>query len=322
MSLPTRSCSTIARKTRRPMRPNPLIATLTAIIVFQITCKIGTRMLSPRASPSMRNLHWGTCGAHPRPRLGPGDERTAVDVESQLPPRPMPRVFHADAGPLDNDQRLDLWRCGDVEILAQQVVSVEALVNLHGSAEQAGALGAAFDILHRLNGAQQDGGGMTFPFRDHVHAVVHAIDQVNIGMARRPEHDFGPLRPPARGVRRKVMRAEVGLHFHDAANPLTATGSAHEIFAEQVPGDFNRVPVIKRARKLSHGVTLAAGGEACTNHQQIRIPEARRPKEIRNPNTEARYAAAIRRGTGLSPFRASEFGLRSAFGIRRSAFRS
>src|ERR1035438_6076003 len=140
MSLPTRSCSTIARKTRRPMRPNPLIATLTAIIVFQITCKIGTRMLSPRASPSMRNLHWGTCGAHPRPRLGPGDERAAADVESQLPPRPVPRVLpparagaaadvesqlpprpvprviHADAGPLDNDQRLGLWRRGDVEL--------------------------------------------------------------------------------------------------------------------------------------------------------------------------------------------------------------
>ena len=55
-SLPTRPCSTIARNTRRPMRPNPLIATLTAIIVFQIKCKIGARILSPVAPPSMRNL--------------------------------------------------------------------------------------------------------------------------------------------------------------------------------------------------------------------------------------------------------------------------
>jgi len=29
--LPTSPCSTIARKTKRPMRPNPLIATFTAI---------------------------------------------------------------------------------------------------------------------------------------------------------------------------------------------------------------------------------------------------------------------------------------------------
>ena len=33
ISLPTRPCSTMARKTRRPIRPKPLIATLTGILV-------------------------------------------------------------------------------------------------------------------------------------------------------------------------------------------------------------------------------------------------------------------------------------------------
>src|SRR5258706_588069 len=35
-SLPTSPCSTIARNTSRPMRPNPLIATLTAIISISV----------------------------------------------------------------------------------------------------------------------------------------------------------------------------------------------------------------------------------------------------------------------------------------------
>ena len=39
MSLPTMPCSTSARNTRRPMRPNPLIATLTAIIFYPFPIK-------------------------------------------------------------------------------------------------------------------------------------------------------------------------------------------------------------------------------------------------------------------------------------------
>src|SRR4051795_7839203 len=57
-SLPSKPCSAIARKTRRPMRPNPLIATFTAIFSLFSYFGVVSRnnregMLSLKRFPSM-----------------------------------------------------------------------------------------------------------------------------------------------------------------------------------------------------------------------------------------------------------------------------
>jgi len=36
-------------------------------------------------------------------------------------------------------------------------------------------------------------GRMTFALRHHVHAVIHPVDEIDIGVTRRTEHDLGPL---------------------------------------------------------------------------------------------------------------------------------
>jgi len=64
----------------------------------------------------------------------------------------------------------------DVKAIAQQVVCVEAFVDVHRPAEQARALGSPFNVLHRLDRSQQHGGRMAFALGHHIHAVVHSVD--------------------------------------------------------------------------------------------------------------------------------------------------
>ena len=56
----------------------------------------------------------------------------------------------------------------------------------------------ALNILHRLERAQQNGGRVTLAFRHHVHAMIHPVDEIDISVSRRTEHDLGSLRQPAR----------------------------------------------------------------------------------------------------------------------------
>ncbi len=49
---------------------------------------------------------------------------------------------------------------------------------------------------------------------DHVQALVHAVDEVNIGIARRSEHDSGALGQAARGMGGDVGEAQIGFGFY------------------------------------------------------------------------------------------------------------
>ena len=73
--------------------------------------------------------------------------------------------------------------------------------------------------VERLDGADEHGGGHAGRFGHHVEAVVHPVDKVHVGMAGRPEHDpvAGGLAEP--GVRRAIVRPEVGLDLDDPADP-------------------------------------------------------------------------------------------------------
>ena len=96
-------------------------------------------------------------------------------------------------------------------------------------------------MAHRLNGSQQHGGRMPFALRHHVHAVIHPVDEIDVGVARRTEHDLCPLGQSLGRMRRQIMRAEIRLHLHNPANAFPVD----QIFAQQFPRNHNRVPVVK-----------------------------------------------------------------------------
>ena len=53
---------------------------------------------------------------------------------------------------------------------------------------------------------------------DHVQAVVHPVDKVHVGDARRPVHDRVPRGPPEAGMRGAVVLADVRLDLDDPAD--------------------------------------------------------------------------------------------------------
>ena len=70
-------------------------------------------------------------------------------------------------------------------------MAVQPAVNFHRAAKQARSVGFACEIFHRFKRAQQNGGRVAFAFGHDIHAMMDAINQINIGKAGRAEHGFG-----------------------------------------------------------------------------------------------------------------------------------
>src|SRR5690348_7997492 len=75
------------------------------------------------------------------------------------------------------------------EFVASQVGAVETAVNGERAADQAGAVGALGDTRQRLQAANQNCRRIAHWPGDEVEAVMHPVDEVNIGIAGRAEHD-------------------------------------------------------------------------------------------------------------------------------------
>ena len=80
--------------------------------------------------------------------------------------------------------------------------------------------------------------------------MMHSVDEIDVRVARRTEHDLGPFRQPPGRMRREIVRTEIRLHLHDPADALRRVDQP---FAEQFLRDGDRVPVVERAWQLSHG---------------------------------------------------------------------
>src|SRR5579862_560665 len=137
---------------------------------------------------------------------------------------------------------------------------VQPFIDSHGLAEKPWPLRTSFDILYGFDGAQQYRGGMTFALGDDVHAPVHAVDHVHVGVSGRAEHHFCPLGQSSSGVSREIVRTEIGFDFDNPADAF----SLDEILPEEFSGDRNCVPVVKRARQLSHPGNLTFGASRWT----------------------------------------------------------
>ena len=78
------------------------------------------------------------------------------------------------------------------------------------------------DAGHRLQGAKQHAAGHAIRQAGNIQAVVIAIDEVHVGETGRTEENGIPRRLACRGVRRRVVLAEIGLGFDDAAGENSA----------------------------------------------------------------------------------------------------
>ena len=121
-----------------------------------------------------------------------------------------------------------------------------------------GCPGSAHRIqsLEGLDGADEQRGREGDGPGHDVETVVHAVDKVHVGDARRPEHDLVPGRGPHPGMRRAIVRAHVGLDLDDPADTAACPGSvriADEAGAEQRPGGVERVPGEQLSGKRTWG---------------------------------------------------------------------
>ncbi len=73
-------------------------------------------------------------------------------------------------------------------------------------------------------------------------------------MTRRPEHRGIPFRLSPRGVRRKVLRAQIGFRFHDVRDHHLPAGLSYQELPEEIGSDVFRGTVIKITRQFPHGV--------------------------------------------------------------------
>lgn len=92
---------------------------------------------------------------------------------------------------------------------------------------------------------------------DHVQALVHAIDEINVGIAGRSEHDSGALGQAARGMGGDVGKAEIGFGFDNHAGGFSMqqhaakqgwgelVGGAIEEIARQRNSVLQQLPLVQ-----------------------------------------------------------------------------
>jgi hypothetical protein len=75
------------------------------------------------------------------------------------------------------------------------------------------------DALERLDRPDKERRGRSGRFGDDVQTVVHAVDKVHVGPARRPVHDLVASGPSEPRMRRSIVLADVRLELDDPAGP-------------------------------------------------------------------------------------------------------
>ncbi len=71
------------------------------------------------------------------------------------------------------------------------------------------------ESAQRFQCANQDAARGTLPVGNYVQALVHAVNEIDVGMAGRPEDDAGAFRESSGGMRRKIIASQIGLGLDD-----------------------------------------------------------------------------------------------------------
>ncbi|EAU64364.1 LigA [Stigmatella aurantiaca DW4/3-1] len=141
--------------------------------------------------------------------------------------------------------------------------------NPERAAQPAGAIRAAVggQPLHGLHAPYQHRAGQPLGLRHHVEAVVHSIDEVDIGAPWRAEEDLGARGAPLGGMTGQVVLADVGLRLDDAAHPALAALLQHQVGAQQFTGHGEGGTLIE-----GDGQTHAGTGGTLAGRENRRQP--------------------------------------------------
>ena len=94
--------------------------------------------------------------------------------------------------------------------------------------------------------AKQDRAGRPRRLGDKVEAVIHAVDEIDVGRSRRGKQRLGPGGAAVVvGVAGLIHGADVSLRLVDADDQGDAVLDPDKIFSQKVLGDLAGVPVIK-----------------------------------------------------------------------------
>ena len=90
---------------------------------------------------------------------------------------------------------------------------------------------------------------------------MHAVDEIDIGVARGPEQHGVSGRLTSERVGRGVGLAEVGFYFDDATDHRCSPGPApHQQLSQQLPGDQIRGIQVKLSGDKSRSFTGSSHG--------------------------------------------------------------
>ena len=126
---------------------------------------------------------------------------------------------------------------GDIESLTE-TAGASGKLRCRGVRGQFAIGGHGFLTENRFERTDQDAAGHAYRLTCDIDAVVHAVNEVDVGMAGRSEHDAISFGDAAEAVGCWIgcfsdMRAEVSFDFDDAAGEPAGRGAAGEQFAEK-----------------------------------------------------------------------------------------
>ena len=143
---------------------------------------------------------------------------------------------------------------------------------------------AASDPVDHGAGTQQDGAGDAVLAADDVRAPVHAVGEVAVQVAGRAEHDRGPRRLAAEGVRRRVVE------------PSYASTSVSRTATRAPPSSLTTTAPIRRGATVSAGAARRARSTVTGGHELSPRPRPRRAGRRRR-RAARRAARRPARGT-------------------------
>src|SRR5688572_24375111 len=124
---------------------------------------------------------------------------------------------------------------------------------MHRAAKQAGTVRRVVDAGNRLQPANEHRMRHASGGSHDVEAVPEAVDEVDICMTRRSEHDLGALGPAARGMCSQIPRALVGLGLDDPPDLPAGRAGVDQMHAEEVARDQERFAGIEGEGKSGGG---------------------------------------------------------------------
>jgi hypothetical protein len=189
--------------------------------------------------------------------LSAAHEAIIGDYEAQ---RPVGAVGDADAwGCLHFDWRLGA-RAAHLERAGDQIGAVELASDAHGERQFAGprrqvlnAMGGGPPAAHggesreRLQRANQDASGLALGLAHEIQTFIHAVDEVDVGMAGRTENHARAIGEAAPGMGSAIIGPKIRFHLDNAAGGRAMHQDLSQAIARDLDG-WTRIKIATERR--------------------------------------------------------------------------